>query len=94
MQEQKPEEPVKSEEKQAAEAAKEEPVAAPEQAAQAQTTEPVAPPEPKQLTPQELKEQERIELIKKAVRKYNIEFFKQFSFSGPDALKLSQKGLE
>ena len=35
VQEQKPEEPVKSEEKQAAEAAKEEPIAAQKQAAQA-----------------------------------------------------------
>lgn len=36
----------------------------------------------------------RAKLIKQAVKKYNTEFFKQFSFSGQDALKLSQKGLE
>lgn len=93
VQEAKPEEPVKSEEVKVATATAE-PTVAPEQVAEAQTPVPAVAPEPKKLTPQELKEQERMELMKKATRKYNIDFFKQYSFSGPDALKLSQKGLE
>lgn len=32
--------------------------------------------------------------MKEAIQKYDLEFFKQFSFSGKDALKLSQHGLE
>lgn len=37
---------------------------------------------------------EKDRMIEEAIKKYDIEFFKQFSFSGKDALKLSQKGLE
>ena len=37
---------------------------------------------------------EKDRIIEEAIKKYDIEFFKQFSFSGKDALKLSQKGLE
>lgn len=37
---------------------------------------------------------ERERLIYDAKRKYNFNFFKNFAFSGPDFMNLSQKSLE
>ena len=37
---------------------------------------------------------ERDQLIHEAKRKYNYSFFKNFAFSGPDQMELSQKSLE